>query len=96
MLQLDLNGTLVRWCQQCARFHPLEFFDGAKRSCRKKLEQHNACRKRRRSLTYKREEIKHDDTFLTSPSYELDFPLELRDVDDDAEDFEELLNLLFD
>lgn len=29
-----------RFCQQCARFHPVEEFDGAKRSCRLRLERH--------------------------------------------------------
>jgi hypothetical protein len=28
------DGVPQRFCQQCGRFHPLQDFDGAKRSCR--------------------------------------------------------------
>jgi hypothetical protein len=28
------DGVHQRFCQQCGRFHPLQDFDGAKRSCR--------------------------------------------------------------
>lgn len=45
---MKFNGLACRFCQQCGRFQPLAEFDGAKRSCRKKLLQHNAQRKRAR------------------------------------------------
>ncbi|GBF91731.1 hypothetical protein Rsub_04035 [Raphidocelis subcapitata] len=36
-----------RFCQQCGRFHPLDEFDGNKRSCRSRLLKHNARRRKR-------------------------------------------------
>ncbi|CAA7407392.1 unnamed protein product [Spirodela intermedia] len=41
------GGMQQRFCQQCSRFHPLSEFDEAKRSCRKRLAEHN--RRRRKS-----------------------------------------------
>ncbi|XP_078438090.1 uncharacterized protein LOC144708572 isoform X2 [Wolffia australiana] len=41
------GGVQQRFCQQCSRFHPLSEFDEAKRSCRKRLAEHN--RRRRKS-----------------------------------------------
>ena len=35
-----------RFCQQCGRFQPLGEFEGLRRSCREKLDAHNARRKR--------------------------------------------------
>ncbi|CAH1439327.1 unnamed protein product [Lactuca virosa] len=40
-------GLTQRYCQQCSRFHILEEFDEGKRSCRKRLADHN--RRRRKS-----------------------------------------------
>eukprot|EP00873_Tetraselmis_striata_P034557 jgi/Tetstr1/454821/TSEL_041701.t1 len=40
-----------RYCQRCARFHPLDAFDAAKRSCRSSLEMHNLRRRRNRAAT---------------------------------------------
>ncbi|EPS73836.1 hypothetical protein M569_00920 [Genlisea aurea] len=40
-------GTTQRFCQQCSRFHVLSEFDNGKRSCRKRLADHN--RRRRKS-----------------------------------------------
>lgn len=37
----------VRFCQQCGRFQPLGDFDGDKRSCRVRLQRHNARRRKR-------------------------------------------------
>ncbi|XP_020110253.1 protein LIGULELESS 1-like [Ananas comosus] len=43
-----INGGLQqRFCQQCSRFHSLEEFDDNKKSCRKRLADHN---RRRRKL----------------------------------------------
>ena len=39
----------MRFCQQCGRFQPLSDFEGAKKSCRAKLELHNARRKQARA-----------------------------------------------
>ncbi|CAH9081301.1 unnamed protein product [Cuscuta epithymum] len=44
-----INGVHQRFCQQCSRFHELEQFDNAKRSCRRRLAGHN---ERRRRVTY--------------------------------------------
>jgi hypothetical protein len=41
------NNRQQRFCQQCGRFHPLEEFDGTKRSCRSRLLKHNARRRKR-------------------------------------------------
>lgn len=40
------DGLQQRFCQQCGRFHPLSKFDGAKRSCRDRLQRHNARRRK--------------------------------------------------
>ncbi|KAG5221939.1 squamosa promoter-binding protein [Salix suchowensis] len=40
-------GLTQRFCQQCSRFHILSEFDNGKRSCRKRLADHN--RRRRKS-----------------------------------------------
>ncbi|KAH9627456.1 hypothetical protein KSS87_006147 [Heliosperma pusillum] len=40
-------GLIQRFCQQCSRFHLLGEFDNGKRSCRKRLADHN--RRRRKS-----------------------------------------------
>ncbi|KAL3825515.1 hypothetical protein ACJIZ3_021544 [Penstemon smallii] len=39
-------GMERRFCQQCSRFHDLSEFDDKKRSCRKRLSDHNARRRR--------------------------------------------------
>ncbi|CAK7345840.1 unnamed protein product [Dovyalis caffra] len=39
-------GMERRFCQQCSRFHELSEFDDKKRSCRKRLSDHNARRRR--------------------------------------------------
>jgi len=44
---IEREGTRVRFCQQCGRFQPLEDFDGLKRSCRARLQKHNARRRKR-------------------------------------------------
>ncbi|KAL4424300.1 hypothetical protein ABPG75_001601 [Micractinium tetrahymenae] len=41
------DGQQVRFCQQCGRFQPLEDFDDNKRSCRVRLQRHNARRRKR-------------------------------------------------
>ncbi len=40
------DGRQQRFCQQCGRFHDLAEFDGDKRSCRARLQKHNARRKK--------------------------------------------------
>lgn len=39
-------GLQQRFCQQCSRFHVLEEFDEAKRSCRRRLAGHNERRRK--------------------------------------------------
>ncbi|EPS60588.1 hypothetical protein M569_14215, partial [Genlisea aurea] len=39
-------GMERRFCQQCSRFHELSEFDDKKRSCRRRLSDHNARRRR--------------------------------------------------
>ena len=40
------DGRRQRFCQQCGRFHDLAAFDGDKRSCRARLQRHNARRRK--------------------------------------------------
>ena len=47
---MQLCGHAVRFCQQCGRFQPLSDFVGSMKSCRKKLDLHNAQRRRKRCL----------------------------------------------
>ena len=41
------EGKRQRFCQQCGRFHELSEFDGDKRSCRARLQRHNARRRKK-------------------------------------------------
>ena len=41
------DGRRQRFCQQCGRFHDLAAFDGDKRSCRARLQRHNARRRKK-------------------------------------------------
>lgn len=41
-----VNGVRQRFCQQCSRFHILAEFDDGKRSCRKRLADHNERRRK--------------------------------------------------
>lgn len=41
------EGNRQRFCQQCGRFHNIGEFDGDKRSCRARLERHNARRRKK-------------------------------------------------
>ncbi|RXH71596.1 hypothetical protein DVH24_033850 [Malus domestica] len=41
-----VDGVELRFCQQCSRFHGLSDFDENKRSCRKRLSDHNARRRK--------------------------------------------------
>ncbi|CAH2039391.1 unnamed protein product [Thlaspi arvense] len=49
-------GLSQRFCQQCSRFHLLSEFDNGKRSCRKRLADHN----RRRRKCHQSASITHD------------------------------------
>lgn len=46
------DGIQQRFCQQCGKFHPVEDFDGDKRSCRARLDKHNARRRRMREMQH--------------------------------------------
>ncbi|OIV97476.1 hypothetical protein TanjilG_11000 [Lupinus angustifolius] len=41
-----ISGSECRFCQQCSRFHGLSEFDDKKRSCRRRLSDHNARRRK--------------------------------------------------
>ncbi|PKA62541.1 Squamosa promoter-binding-like protein 12 [Apostasia shenzhenica] len=41
-----VSGLECRFCQQCSRFHDLSEFDQRKRSCRRRLSDHNARRRK--------------------------------------------------
>ncbi|XP_039132151.1 squamosa promoter-binding-like protein 13A [Dioscorea cayenensis subsp. rotundata] len=48
-------GLQQRFCQQCSRFHVLSEFDETKRSCRKRLADHN--RRRRKPQLHKNKQV---------------------------------------
>lgn len=48
------DAVQQRFCQQCGRFHVLSEFDGVKRSCRARLERHNARRRKKSESHSKR------------------------------------------
>ncbi|GAB2303400.1 hypothetical protein Dimus_037392 [Dionaea muscipula] len=56
-----VNGIEQRFCQQCSRFHILSEFDDDKRSCRKRLANHNERRRKPQIAT-------HSCTRFLSPS----------------------------
>eukprot|EP00951_Prasinocladus_malaysianus_P023600 scaffold201280_cov38-Prasinocladus_malaysianus.AAC.1 len=41
MLSVDMNGSQLRFCQQCARLQPVDKFKGDRKSCQTSLELHN-------------------------------------------------------
>jgi hypothetical protein len=53
---LLVDGIVQRFCQQCGRFHLLKEFDGDKRNCRARLQQHNS---RRRKVSAIGQELRH-------------------------------------
>eukprot|EP00873_Tetraselmis_striata_P017653 jgi/Tetstr1/437917/TSEL_026547.t1 len=42
------QGKMMRFCQQCTSLHELDCFDGAKRSCKNRLNSHNSRRRKKR------------------------------------------------
>ncbi|KAL0335960.1 UNVERIFIED_CONTAM: Squamosa promoter-binding-like protein 3 [Sesamum radiatum] len=60
-----VGGIERRFCQQCSRFHSLSEFDEKKRSCRRRLSDHNARRRKPQQ-----EAIQFNSTRLSSPFYE--------------------------
>nr|AMR58259.1 squamosa promoter-binding-like protein 10 [Oncidium hybrid cultivar] len=44
--KVNIAGQERRFCQQCSRFHDLSEFDQKKRSCRKRLSEHNSRRRK--------------------------------------------------
>ncbi|XP_011086813.1 squamosa promoter-binding-like protein 12 [Sesamum indicum] len=60
-----VGGLERRFCQQCSRFHTLSEFDEKKRSCRRRLSDHNARRRKPHQ-----EAIQFNSTRLSSPFYE--------------------------
>ncbi|XP_076928685.1 squamosa promoter-binding-like protein 12 [Bidens hawaiensis] len=59
-----VSGLERRFCQQCSRFHSLAEFDEKKRSCRRRLSDHNARRRKPQQ-----EIIQFDSTNLSSSFY---------------------------
>ncbi|PRW32543.1 squamosa promoter-binding 8 [Chlorella sorokiniana] len=46
----DASGAALRFCQQCTRLHPLEEFEGAKRSCVASLQRRMARKQRQQAV----------------------------------------------
>lgn len=59
-----VGGKERRFCQQCSRFHGLSEFDGKKRSCRRRLSDHNARRRKPHP------EVQLNSSFLSSSPYD--------------------------
>nr|XP_043627042.1 squamosa promoter-binding-like protein 11 [Erigeron canadensis] len=59
-----VSGLERRFCQQCSRFHSLSEFDEKKRSCRRRLSDHNARRRKPQQET-----IQFNSTNLSSTIY---------------------------
>ncbi|KZV31591.1 squamosa promoter-binding-like protein 8 [Dorcoceras hygrometricum] len=59
-------GLTQRFCQQCSRFHLLSEFDNGKRSCRKRLADHN--RRRRKSQHTNQETSSANKSQLSGPN----------------------------
>ncbi|XP_073037186.1 squamosa promoter-binding-like protein 12 [Primulina eburnea] len=57
-----VGGNERRFCQQCSRFHSLSEFDEKKRSCRRRLSDHNARRRKPQHET-----VRFDSTRFSSP-----------------------------
>ncbi|KAG9147718.1 hypothetical protein Leryth_014880 [Lithospermum erythrorhizon] len=62
-------GLTQRFCQQCSRFHMLSEFDNGKRSCRRRLADHN--RRRRKSHQQANQENANKSKLNSSPSESL-------------------------
>ncbi|XP_028771943.1 squamosa promoter-binding-like protein 3 isoform X2 [Neltuma alba] len=60
-----VGGKERRFCQQCSRFHGLSEFDGKKRSCRRRLSDHNARRRKPHP-----EAVQLNAPFLSSSPYD--------------------------
>jgi hypothetical protein len=52
--QQDGSEVVKRFCQRCGRFHTLAAFNGARKSCMAKLDEHNRRRRRGASPTKER------------------------------------------
>ncbi|KAJ0985090.1 hypothetical protein J5N97_003446 [Dioscorea zingiberensis] len=63
---LFAGGVQQRFCQQCSRFHVLSEFDETKRSCRKRLADHN--RRRRKPKPHQTSSSATSPTHKTKPS----------------------------
>ena len=50
--EMTINGKVgrFRFCQQCAKFEPVNHFEGRKKSCKRKLSMHNIQRTRVRNI----------------------------------------------
>ncbi|GAV61664.1 SBP domain-containing protein [Cephalotus follicularis] len=61
-------GLTQRFCQQCSRFHLLSEFDNGKRSCRKRLADHNRRRRKSQQPTNQETQKPKIDNARSSPS----------------------------
>ncbi|KAG0451440.1 hypothetical protein HPP92_026245 [Vanilla planifolia] len=58
-----ISGHERRFCQQCSRFHDLSEFDQKKRSCRRRLSEHNARRRKPQPDSHSFHPVKLTSTF---------------------------------
>ncbi|KAG5579967.1 hypothetical protein H5410_050594 [Solanum commersonii] len=64
-------GLTQRFCQQCSRFHLLSEFDNGKRSCRKRLADHNRRRRKNQQANLENSNKSQLDSTRNSPSHTL-------------------------
>ncbi|XP_058068605.1 squamosa promoter-binding-like protein 12 isoform X2 [Magnolia sinica] len=86
--KVTVAGQDRRFCQQCSRFHELAEFDEKKRSCRRRLSDHNARRRKPQTDT-----ISFNSARLPSSFYDLDASTIMSNLDS-TPDFRRALSLL--
>ncbi|KAG7671281.1 hypothetical protein NADE_007813 [Nannochloris sp. 'desiccata'] len=72
--KVEFNGVSHRFCQQCSRFQPLTEFDGERKTCRQRLQQHNNRQRKTRLMRHTNlknnayDESKSDQSQFTLPT----------------------------
>lgn len=66
MESLVIEGQRVRFCQQCGAFHDIRDFAGQRKSCKRKLAQHNE-RRRKAKGDKMSEEIQFEEQYINDP-----------------------------
>nr|GMD53119.1 squamosa promoter-binding-like protein 12 [Ipomoea batatas] len=70
-----VGGLERRFCQQCSRFHSLSEFDEKKRSCRRRLSDHNARRRKPHQDTFQFNSARLSSSFYDDGRQQINFML---------------------